>query len=204
MTVEAAGGRFDAMLRDARAPTDVEALLRWAIGRELADAIVEAAERERDSAMPSSGWGWCESMARLGVVVQGAASSRGALPLHADAEHVYRVARGALDGPALMTVRHFAKKGTRPDWNPFPVISYGPLLTARGKRRPRVFRLPDGREFCKLVVYDHARELVAHREIWMKWHDALKRIESALLAGDVLTRWRLVLWREPREPWMQG
>ena len=170
---------------------DIEGLMAWAIGRECADLICE---REgpgdgvsRDSCIAISVYG------RLGTFVDGARAAQ--VTCHAQAEAAYMTATTVLDGPELALVRQCARHGTRPDWEPFKVITAEPaeLVFKRGKWRPRVRRPGGGAVYTPIRWRDRGAELIAWRGAYLRWHAALVRLEPEF--PD------LAPLRAPERPW---
>lgn len=193
---------------DNREAIDVERLLQWAIGRQKADIAVEWADEEDDGrerhGVSSDGIAAVAWRARLGTAVDGYAGNPADMPVHPDAEHVYRVARELLDPPTLILVRDCARGATRPDWNPYPAFAVRPVRIRNGPRAGeiRIFRTPGrGWPFCRVEIEDLRAAVEQYRLLWLWWHEALRRIEAALMDSQVLERYRVARWPVVARPW---
>ena len=192
------------VLADMRRDIDIERLLHWAIARQLADRIMEAAHSPEAYLGGVSADG-CWAVLRyqiLGTFIDcsGDAPILSNADLHPDAEAVYLAARDVLDPDALDFVVSCARRNTRPEWNPFPVVQIKPDLADRG-RRGRVYVNPaDGARFCMFDLLDRGPEIEHYRTLWLWWYDSLMAIQRAI-GRRHLERWRVVEWQQNREPW---
>ena len=167
---------------------DIEGLMAWAIGRERADVICEGGS----GGSRGCGFAQFRYMPR-GSFVDGPGGTQG--HCHPDAEAAYLAASAALDPPEFALVRHCARNNTRPDWQPFKVITAEPtdLVFKRGKWRPRTRRPGGGAIYTPIRFRDRSAELVAWRGAYLSWHAALVRLEPAFP--------ELAPLRAPARPW---
>jgi hypothetical protein len=196
------------VVTDAREQIDTERLLIWAIKRQMADVIVEAADNPGlgwdGRGVSSDGIAAILDRARLGTNIDGHGVDAGNLPLHPDAEQVYRVARELLDPPTLILVRDCARGETRPDWNPYPPFAVRPVRIKHGDRagQVRVFRTPGhGWAYCGVEFEDQRAGVEQYRLLWLWWHEGVRRIEAALMDDQSLERYRVVRWPVVARPW---
>ncbi|MGB1214594.1 MAG: hypothetical protein ACPG4X_14615 [Pikeienuella sp.] len=192
-------------MSDTREPIDVQTLVEWAIGAELADLFVEALDGPQRylGGVSADGCFGVERYGKLGTFIDYSGSGGDAVAnCHEDAELVYRQARDILDGPTLHLVISCARKKTFPVWDPFPVVTLAREYRWRGRKRVvRVRSLPNGAKYCRLLYRDRGPEIEHYRTLYLWWWDALRQLEYRLMQEDELTRWRLLNWRQPREPW---
>ena len=205
---------------DTRREIDVEALLRWAIGAEHADRVVEYLDREAvrpgsyGQGISADGCWAVERYATLGTFVDCSGSGGYEVAhVHPDAEAVYRALKAVAHRDILPLIVQHARAGTRPEHTPCPVVvmRWVPELDfGREPPRPRVATIPrTGARYCpvRFEVQDNAAILDNARWLYAAWRKTLLRLEAALEDGRGLTepaglrRWRLTAWDVDERPW---
>lgn len=195
---------------DTRVALDLEALLHWAVGRELADLALAGGGESASALALRSRDGCAELLRRYEAGIGGVGatvSAAGAAMAHPDALMIWARARELLAGdwPALTLVRDCARRRQRPDWGEgLPVVQLRPLetvLVGRGWRaRERVTR--GGARWCPLRLVDNGQELLRRRALYRVWWRALSRLQPALAALPLSSR-RCTAFRAPERPWAE-
>lgn len=207
----ATGGRMGRVIRlvDSREPLDLEALLHWAIARELADLALAGDDVSGWLAPARSGDGCAELLRRFevgDVSVGGGYGAAGASPSHQDALLIWAIARQELEGEreALQLVRACARSGERPDWGQdLPVVQLRPEWVVKGrqlKARERVVR--GGARYCPIRLQDNAEALRLRRAAYRAWWQAMARLAGVMAAAPLITR-RCSGFQAPARPWEQ-
>ncbi len=195
----------------AAAEVDIEWLLTWAYRVQLADG----AEARGAGARASPGWA-ADSVVRvaralaLGTVRISGTGGGGpaAEAISPDAELVHQAVRG-LPWPRSAVVIQHARLGTRPECFLGVEPRVVPVISPR-TGRPRIKYEPWDRSWnyghC-LFVFEPVEpvEVIAARELYVAWWDALELLALALRVGGGLSRFRVgPRPAAPRSPWGSG
>ena len=215
-----------------RHAVDVEELIRWTYGVQLAGYLKVSRLLEAEAAVDGEAWGGASGdgiwqvirQAILGIKPDGTGVFGWAL--HPDAQAVHE-AVGALGGEAAELLMRYGHLGTRPNWLPKasprlePVWKGRPKYNAHGqpKRgsfvidyppRPRVVGRATRRRrnhwpyLCPLRLIDPPEYIAAVRERYELWHHALVTLQTFLArSGERLVAWFPTGPAAPPRPWQQ-
>lgn len=200
ITVEAAQRRADRMLAgmiaaaetervalaEERRPIDIEALVQWAMAREIMPRLRVPSARELSlnpyTVLPK---GFVNELNTGGVDVEGGRPAD-----DIDAERVLR-AIDRLDPFTGSMVRNNGRGRCRPDW--FDGVE--PKQVTKWKRSKKGHRKVPTREWKPV----HPKAIRAARDLYLTWHGGLRHLVT-LLDGELL-RFRINGLSAPMMPW---
>ncbi|MBS7792178.1 hypothetical protein KTR66_19420 [Roseococcus sp. SDR] len=214
----ALGTRQAASLRPApqRQPIDIERLLVWVYRDQRADVVIDrgAGLYEAEAALDGVAGSYvsvcgCAAVARiqaLGVRVDRQGRDAGALD--PDAEVIHRAVMQLSDRvaglPRSRLVIQNAATASRPDAMVDEVPRPIPILNREG--RPAVEWLDKGRRFgvCRVDYQPSASAILAAREEYAAWHQALRLLAFVLQREPRVTKFHALSPAAPAAPWLEA
>jgi hypothetical protein len=186
-------------MRDLREPTDIEALLVWTYRKQRADRVLAAdaglfdqeatIDGGQRSATSRDGVAAMARIGALGVRVNGAAASAGAL--HVDAEVVHDAVTSLPPIEAALVIAH-ARAGTRPDDSEIVPPRAGPRRNERGRIIRCYAEWDESRRYGWTPIGWTVEPTTADavRVEYELWRRALDTLAFALATDGRLTRHR--------------
>lgn len=199
-----------------RQPRDIEKLLQWVYHEQRAHIVIErgAGLFEAEAAIDGVAGSYvsscgCADVARiqaLGVRVDGGGRDAGALD--PDAEVIHRAVMQLTDRvqglPRWRLVLQNAVERSRPHamLGEFP----RPIARLNREGKPEVHWLDKGRRFgvCQLDYQPSASAILAAREEYAAWHQALRLLAFVLQREKRVTKFHALSPAAPAAPWLEA